>query len=392
MKREFRITPNAVVRAKPDAPGIEGYAAVFNQLSEDLGGFRETIMPGAFRDCLATKPDVRALVNHDANLVLGRTTAKTLALDEDDTGLRFSCNLPDTQAARDLLTSIKRGDISQCSFGFYVRKQKFAEEDDGEGNSSLIRELHAVDLFDVSAVTFPAYPQTSLDVRSLWPDGIPASLARMRALRQDDDGDQNANGCECDCTDCQDDNDEGCTNLACDDPDCEENGCPNQEQSPEQNDRSWPAGIRAAVAFKKTPAVDGGTWDGDTATNRLAKWASSDGSGDKDTVNWSKYAQGFAWYDPAAKDNFGSYKLPHHDVRDGKLVSVWGGVKAAMTALLGGRGGTSIPDSERRGVYNHLAKEYGLHDKDVPDFHARALVAPEEIDRMRMRLELSLRA
>lgn len=244
MKREFRNLAHAELRAKKTDNGIEGYAAVFNQLSEDLGWFREIIMPGAFADCLAGNPDVRALFNHDANMVLGRTTAKTLRLKEDSKGLHFDADLPDTQAARDLLTSIERGDISQCSFGFQVRKQKFAEETDESGETNLIRELHAVDVFDVSPVTFPAYPQTSVDTRALWPDGLPRAvrlIGRALALdargttRQDDD-EENANGCECDCTACSErDACNECTNVACDDGECEDAGCPNQDQEPEEN-------------------------------------------------------------------------------------------------------------------------------------------------------------
>jgi uncharacterized protein len=170
--KELRIAGGRVVTRSSGKPGIKGYAAVFNRLSEDLGGFRETILPGAFRDCLATKPDVRCLFNHNPNLVLGRTRAGTLTLAEDDIGLRFDCDLPDTQTARDLRASIQRGDVDQCSFGFYVKSQKWARS----AGEDLVRELHAVDLFDVSAVTYPAYPQTSVDERA-WPLGYsPTSL------------------------------------------------------------------------------------------------------------------------------------------------------------------------------------------------------------------------
>jgi uncharacterized protein len=245
MKREYRNVPNAELRKRAGkTPGLEGYASVFNQLSEDLGWFRETVMPGAFADCLAADPDVRALFNHDPSTVLGRTTAKTLRLAEDSKGLHFDVDLPDTQPARDLLTSIERGDISQCSIGFRVRRQKFAEETDAAGDTTLIRELHAVDVFDVSPVTFPAYPQTSVDKRALWPEGIPRSLRAMRkalaavnarSTRQDDDEDENANGCTCDCEACQRDACDECTNVACDDSDCEAAGCPNQDPDVEEN-------------------------------------------------------------------------------------------------------------------------------------------------------------
>lgn len=392
MKRERRYLPHAEIRVRRggsngEAPGIEGYAAVFNQLSEDLGYFREIIMPGAFKDCLATKPDVRALWNHDANHVLGRTKAKTLSLEEDSKGLKFDCSLPDTQMARNLVTSIERGDVDQCSFGFFVKKQKWSEELDENDEAMIVREIHAADVFDVSPVTFPAYPQTAVDVRALWPDGRPRALRvipeLLRGGQRPGDEDENENGCTCDCTDCREsDNCAGCTDVACMDSDCQEAGCPGQAQSPQANSvgfcgwdnsghiRIWPAEQRGAVAFSKTPASDSGSWDGDAARGRLAKWASSDGSGDKDKMNWSKYARGFAYVDAGEKDNFGGYKLPHHDVKDGKLVSAWGGVRAAMSALLGGRGGTSIPEGDRKAVYNHLAKEYKVQGKEAPDFHA----------------------
>jgi signal peptide peptidase SppA len=129
----------------------------------------------------------------------------------------------------------------------------------------------------------------------------------------------------------------------------------------------------AAVPYQKGEAKDAaGAWDGSGARDRLAKWASSDGSGDKDTINWTKYRQGFAWYDSANAKSFGAYKFPHHDVKNGKLTLVWGGVKAAMGALLGARGGTSIPSSERKAVYNHLAKHYREFDQDPPDYHGEA--------------------
>lgn len=144
----------------PDKPSIAGYAAVFNQLSEDLGGFREKISPGAFTKSLGN--DVRALFNHDSNIVLGRTKAKTLRIAEDQKGLVIEIDPPDTEAARSLVASIKRGDISQMSFGFLTRSDIW-EDIDGK----IVRTLIDVDLYDVSPVTFPAYPQTDVAARSL---------------------------------------------------------------------------------------------------------------------------------------------------------------------------------------------------------------------------------
>jgi len=144
-----------------DAPPVlTGYAAMFDELSEDLGGFRERIAPGAFAKALGG--DVRALFNHDGNLILGRTKAKTLRLNEDQRGLRVEIMPPDTSAARDLMTSIERGDVDQMSFGFSTLKDSW-DDVDGE----IVRTLIEVRLYDVSPVTFPAYPQTEIALRSM---------------------------------------------------------------------------------------------------------------------------------------------------------------------------------------------------------------------------------
>lgn len=141
---------------------IAGHAAKFDLLSEDLGGFRERIAPGAFAKTIQSG-DVRALWNHDANIVLGRNKSGTLRLSEDSAGLFYECDAPDTQLVRDMvLAPIARGDVNQCSFGFYTLSDKWAKID-GEW----IRTLLEVELFDVSPVTYPAYPQTDVAVRSL---------------------------------------------------------------------------------------------------------------------------------------------------------------------------------------------------------------------------------
>ncbi len=143
---------------------IVGYGAVFNSLSEDLGGFREMIMPGAFASAIA-EDDVRALFNHDASLVLGRNRAGTLRLSEDELGLRYEIDPPDTQYARDLLVSLDRGDVDQSSFGFMAVEESWRSPT--EEQPLPIRMLHQVRLFDVSPVTFPAYHATSVSARAL---------------------------------------------------------------------------------------------------------------------------------------------------------------------------------------------------------------------------------
>lgn len=142
-------------------PKIRGHAAVFNELSEDLGGFRERIAPGAFSESVK-RDDIRALFNHDPNFLLGRNRAGTLELSEDATGLEVIIDPPDAQFARDLLVSIERGDISQMSFGF----RTLLDEWEFQGGVA-VRTLREVQLFDVSPVTFPAYPQTDVAARAM---------------------------------------------------------------------------------------------------------------------------------------------------------------------------------------------------------------------------------
>lgn len=147
------------VRQKPTGGVIlEGHAAVFNKVSRNLGGFVEQVAPDAFAQTLAEGPDVRALFNHDPSLILGRTTAGTVRLATDESGLYYSVDVPDTSVGRDLAISIERGDITQSSFGFYVNRDAWTQTNDGFP----LRTLEAVDLNDgdVSPVTYPAYPQT----------------------------------------------------------------------------------------------------------------------------------------------------------------------------------------------------------------------------------------
>lgn len=157
--REVRVDQSG------EKPVIRGYAALFNTLSEDLGGFREQLAAGAFSDALSNS-DVRALINHDPNLVLGRDRSGTLAMREDATGLQVEISPPDTQYARDLVEVMKRGDVSQMSFAFTVAKEGQAWTRDGTG--PWLRTIKRISrLFDVSVVTYPAYPQTSAAVRAL---------------------------------------------------------------------------------------------------------------------------------------------------------------------------------------------------------------------------------
>ena len=151
------------LRAAPEgssSPGtLVGYAAVFEKLSVDLGYFREKIKPGAFTDVLSN--DVRGLFNHDENHVLGRTAAGTLRLFQDEIGLRFELDLPNTSTGRDLAESIGRRDITGCSFTFLADIDTW----DLSGQVAIRTVEHFSLLLDVGPVTFPAYDDTSVSSR-----------------------------------------------------------------------------------------------------------------------------------------------------------------------------------------------------------------------------------
>jgi HK97 family phage prohead protease len=149
-----------------DKPVIAGDAAVFNQETVIGSWFREMIKPGAFKRVLGEKPDVVAAFNHDWSQILGRTTAGTLRLEETDEALRYEAdiNLNDPQAVS-IYEKVKRGDVSQASFAFTVRKEEWINPP--EKNGMGLRIITEIDeLYDVGPCTFGAYPQASAQARS----------------------------------------------------------------------------------------------------------------------------------------------------------------------------------------------------------------------------------
>ena len=154
------------VRKADQGKYLEGYAAVFfDPANPEQTQFRlwgntfERIMPSAFTNALARPDDVRCLFNHDDCEIYGRTAAGTMTLSVDKVGLRFSCLLPDTDDAGELVTSIERGDISGCSFGFRADAVTWRDV-----NDQTFRELTDVSLYDVGPCTFPAYSGTSTEI------------------------------------------------------------------------------------------------------------------------------------------------------------------------------------------------------------------------------------
>jgi uncharacterized protein len=147
---------------------LRGHAAVFNSQSLLLAGmFREIIKPGAFRSALKSS-DPRCLRDHVPSMILGRMSSGTLTLSEDEKGVPFACDMPGTTYANDLQISMSRGDVRECSFGFSVREggDKWEQQADGTYLRTILED-GIEELYDVSPVTYPAYPDTACAMRSL---------------------------------------------------------------------------------------------------------------------------------------------------------------------------------------------------------------------------------
>jgi HK97 family phage prohead protease len=196
-ERDVTIEDLEVRAGEGDSPPrIVGHPVVYNRWSEDLGGFREKVMPGALTKTLL-ESDIRVLFNHDPNIVLGRNKAGTATFTDQASALRMDCTPPDTQTVRDLvLEPMRRGDINQMSFAFrvagpaHIRQSTRDVIPAGTGEvwdpDFTERELHSLQMFDGSVVTFPAYVQTDAQVRSLMTeagldfDALTAFMARNK--------------------------------------------------------------------------------------------------------------------------------------------------------------------------------------------------------------------
>ncbi|KAA0563666.1 HK97 family phage prohead protease [Bacillus sp. CH30_1T] len=164
-KKETRIVDITNLQTR-DGTGnepvvISGYAAVFNSKTSIGDFFEEVIAPGAFARTISENGDIRALFNHNWDHVLGRTRNGTLKVEEDNRGLKFEVELPNTSLARDLAESLRRGDINQCSFGFFATNDTwdYAVE-------PAVRTLNEIELYEISVVSIPAYEDTEVSLRS----------------------------------------------------------------------------------------------------------------------------------------------------------------------------------------------------------------------------------
>jgi hypothetical protein len=152
---------NIQTRAEGEDNIAEGYAAVFGA-EYDMGWYTEVVEKGAFEDALK-KSDIRALFNHNSDMILGRQSAKTLEVSEDDKGLFTRIKIPETQAGKDFKISASRGDVNQMSMAFTIAEEEWTKEK-GEKDKRTIRKMEM--MYDVSPVTFPASPSTEIALRS----------------------------------------------------------------------------------------------------------------------------------------------------------------------------------------------------------------------------------
>jgi HK97 family phage prohead protease len=158
--RQLRCSSTSFITRNDEGPTIEGYFSVFNSDYEWWPGEKEQVAPGAFAESLGG--DVRALTDHVSHLVLGRTTAGTLTLREDERGLYGVIKINERDSdAMNLYARVQRGDVTQCSFGFDILDEEYIRNPDG----STLWILRKVLLYEVSVVTFPAYEETSVEAR-----------------------------------------------------------------------------------------------------------------------------------------------------------------------------------------------------------------------------------
>lgn len=159
--KEVRYRDCPELRMDEDSKSLKGYAAVYDEY--DMGEFVERVSPGAFTKTIK-EADVRMLWNHNSDIILGRNKANTLTLSEDEHGLKIDCRTSENSSiARDCVDAVRRGDVSQMSIGFYTIKDEWEKREDEKP----LRTLKEIQLFDVSPVTFPASPDTTISLRTI---------------------------------------------------------------------------------------------------------------------------------------------------------------------------------------------------------------------------------
>jgi HK97 family phage prohead protease len=319
-KTEYRIFKSEVRASKGDNPQIAGYAAVFNTPT-DIGYFREQIAPGAFTKAIADKQDVKCLFNHDPNKVLGRTKSGTLRLSEDNTGLKYECDIDQsTSVGKDVHAHIERGDVDQCSFGFVVRDEDVSYDDDGVAT----RTIKQADLFDVSPVTYPAYPTTSVEARS-----NAEALKELKINKRDEDSDETDEeelACSCRCRACYSAECEECDKHI---NDCQADNCDHEADTDDDDEAE--DNNRSKDEAGKTKTVDG---------EELS-------------------AEDFLYVGDPKKPS--TWALPWHFSSEAKTKSHLRNALARFSST------EKIPSAEKAGVYKMLVAKCKEHGVDVAE-------------------------
>jgi HK97 family phage prohead protease len=242
--RSSTVTKPFAVRTLPDgSKQVSGYAIVWNSPSVDIGGFVEVCDPGMLTRTLRESPDVLMLRDHKSELLLGRTTASTLSLSVDGTGLAFTVTLPKSGIGDDTAENVRLRNLTGCSFGFSTVEDTWNVTSDGKA----LRTLLDVDLFEISITSFPAYQETSVTTRS--------RAAQMTTRDADDDDgfddpcdpttdpecdpdntsedvdEEDSVRCSCRCERCNMRDCANCYTVRCSDRSCLDGGCPMQDDT-----------------------------------------------------------------------------------------------------------------------------------------------------------------
>lgn len=182
--RTFTAASPLTVRTAPDgSKQIQGTAIVYNSKSMDLGGFTEIVSPDALSRTLRENDDILAMRDHTQTMLLGRTTAGTLQLNNTTTGLDFTISLPKTATGDDTAENVRLGNLTGCSFGFTTVNDSWLQTEDG----TLLRTLLDIDLYEISVTSFPAYQSTSVSTRSC-PPGLRSKLEQRTGKTKSVDG------------------------------------------------------------------------------------------------------------------------------------------------------------------------------------------------------------
>lgn len=337
-----------------DTEGLESkdsHSPVFEAIASTaaLDRDREVLLPrGVMIDNFMKNP-VMLHIHDYRQLPVG----KVLEIGVDKKEVSFKFQFADTDTGRELRYLYDNDFMNAFSVGFYPRAAKMITDEDGEKVKLPVADdteetvdlskyetrpravIHKWELLEISPVPVPSNPEAllrrSADLVVRKYHDQPALAAHAKSALDAD-----------------------VTSLL--------------EMISKFTDETDSFEVRGPVRSHTTPTDFEAAWDGQKARATLARDASSDGSGKKETIDFAKFAQGFAWFDSAAADTLGAYKLPHHVARDGSLVAIFRGVTAAMGALLGARGGADIPTEDRQAVYDHLARHYRDADREAPEF------------------------